>query len=87
MIGQTGRAMLTAGVVLASAGEASSHEMPWPRGMSRQITAGACAQGECRVRSSFSASVPHDHVAPGTCVGKGAAGYTARRRFDCPPRR
>lgn len=70
--------------VLISAGDALAHEIPWPRGMSRQIGFGSCAKGPCMKRTSFDASVPHKHVAGGECFGMDAAGYTMGRRFACP---
>lgn len=80
------RMILGTVMVLAFAGETWAHEIPWPRGMSRQIVGGSCANGPCISRLSRAPSVPHKHIANGKCLGMGAAGYTARRQFDCRAR-
>lgn len=69
----------------AVSGDAVCHEIPWPRGMSRNVGFGACAKGPCMRRTSYSATVPHRHMEVGKCIGMGAAGYTKGSRFDCPP--
>lgn len=68
---------------LAFTADAFAHDIPWPRGASRQMGFGSCAKGPCMHRTSFAPSVPHEHVAPGKCKGLGAAGYTFGRHFDC----
>ena len=87
MIGSTIKPIMAALICLTGVSEAMAHDIPWPRGMSRQIAVGSCAKGPCRYRTSFSPTVPHKHAEHGNCIGMGAAGYTARRRFDCPSRK
>lgn len=62
---------------------AFAHEIPWPRGMSRQVGFGTCAKGPCMKRTSSEASVPHKHAGKGKCIGRGAGGYPYGLRFDC----
>jgi hypothetical protein len=83
MLASAQRIILSTVLVLAFASESWAHEIPWPRGMSRQIVGGSCANGPCVRRLSRSPSVPHKHVVNGKCIGLGAAGYTTRRQFDC----
>lgn len=73
-------------MLIATATNAFAHEIPWPRGMSRQMGVGPCAKGPCMKRTSFDESVPHRHIGQDKCIGKGAAGYTYGRRFDCRAR-
>ena len=70
-------------LTIAFAPQALAHEIPWPRGMSRLTGSNSCAKPPCHRRVSFASSVPHEHAGDGMCVGKGAAGYTAGRRFRC----
>lgn len=70
----------------ACAPQALAHDIPWPPGMSRLIGPNTCAKPPCHRRVSFASSVPHDHIGDGLCIGKGAAGYAAGRRFACRTR-
>ncbi|MCB1503365.1 MAG: hypothetical protein H6876_10590 [Hyphomicrobiaceae bacterium] len=63
-----------------------AHDISWPPGMSRLIGSNSCTKPPCHRRVSFASSVPHEHVGDGICIGKGAAGYTAGRRFRCDER-
>lgn len=66
-----------------SATQSSAHDMAWPEGASRLVDVGRCAKGPCMRRTSFDESVPHRHVAPGLCEGRGAAGYRYGQTFPC----
>lgn len=68
---------------IAQPSQAQSHDIPWPRGASRQEGFGHCAKGPCMKRSSFAGSVPHRHAGPRACEGKGAAGYKFGSPFSC----
>lgn len=70
-------------LAIAFAPQALSHEIPWPRGMSRMMGSNPCAKPPCHRRVSFAPSAPHDHIGGGICIGKSAAGYTTGHRFHC----
>lgn len=57
-----GGAILAAGLVFGSPGNATAHDLPWRAGEQRQIGFGHCAKGPCMKRASWSRSKPHRHV-------------------------
>lgn len=87
MFARFGARTVAAIACLGMVAEANAHEIPWPRGISRQMGVGSCAKGPCIRRTSFDPTVPHSHLTHGKCKGLGAAGYTYGRLFDCLQRR
>jgi hypothetical protein len=72
-----------ASALIASAGSATGHEIPWSNGAPRIKGYGHCAKGPCQRRAAFESSVPHRHLGNGKCGGLGAAGYTFGHSFTC----
>jgi hypothetical protein len=56
-----GTALAAFAAISLNATSASTHDVPWKSGESRQVGFGSCAKGPCLKRSTFAEGKPHRH--------------------------